>query len=212
VFDVCFRRTNCVSVDCASRSLSLSLFCMALVVLGFTFFAPLSMHNFRSGPSVRDATASRSPNNLDSHLIDPVLVYSTFLGGPIIPSGNQGATATFVDSLGNIYLAGSTTSPSFPITSGGVPSVPVTFVSKIDPNGQKLLFSTYVNGLDDVEALAVDAAGNVYIVGESFACGPPLPYCLPIPAGTTPYQAAAIGRNIGIVELNNTATAVLNAT
>jgi hypothetical protein len=61
-------------------------------------------------------------------LFDPVLVYSTFLGGPNVAGQSgpsllpQSATVLFVDGSGNAYVAGTTNSPSFPVTPGVVQS------------------------------------------------------------------------------------------
>jgi hypothetical protein len=108
-------------------------------------------------------------------LIDPVLVYSTFLGGPQAvgqgPPG-QGATVIFVDGSGNAYLGGTTNSGNFPVTPGViVPSNPQSydlgFVSKIDPTGQSLLFSTYVDGMSSVSALVLDSSGNIFVAGNA---------------------------------------------
>lgn len=141
-------------------------------------------------------------------LFDPVLVYSTGTGNS--PT-QQKATAFFVDSAGNAYVAGPTSSASFPVTPGVVePSNAnrnlLGFLSKIDPTGKSLLFSTYLDGIYAISAMAVDANGNVYIAGRTGNSQPPLP----IPPGTTPFQATP--KAIGILKLNNKATAVLNAT
>jgi hypothetical protein len=143
-------------------------------------------------------------------LFDPVLAYSTFLGGAN-GSSSQGATAFSVDSSGNAYVAGPTGSASFPVTPGVVEPNNANrnllgFLSKIDPTGKSLLFSTYLDGIYAISAMAVDANGNVYIAGRTGNSQPPLP----IPSGTTPFQATP--KAIGILKLNNTATAVLNAT
>lgn len=146
----------------------------------------------------------------DPNLVfDPVLVYSTFLGGPNDSSALQGATAFFVDTAGNTYVAGNTTSTDFPVTPGVVgPNPGATFVSKIDPTGKTLVFSTYVPGLYEVNGLAVDTLGEIYVAGMT------CPMCssgpLYIPPGATPFQGTP--RSLGIIKLNSTATKVLNAT
>ena len=110
-------------------------------------------------------------------VIDPVLTYSTYLGG----TGNEAVTAAKVDAAGNLYIIGSTTSTNFPSVSGlqsataGANS-PVNqarfgdaFVAKLNPAGTALLYSTYLGGSGDdlATALAVDAAGNAYIAGAT---------------------------------------------
>ncbi|HUB82418.1 MAG TPA: SBBP repeat-containing protein [Bryobacteraceae bacterium] len=111
------------------------------------------------------------------------LVYSTYLGG----SNDEQGFAIAVDSAGDAYVAGATQSANFPTASayqstykggGGSPAFCcgsssgfVTFgdgfVSKLNPAGSALLFSTYFGGsLDDaVATLALDSSGNVYAGG-----------------------------------------------
>jgi hypothetical protein len=101
-----------------------------------------------NGTSLLRGNRAANPNLL----IDPVLAYSTFLGGPQsagFDGSLQGAAVIFVDGSGNAYLGGPTNSGNFPTTPGVVvPSSPqpnaLGFVSKIDPTGQSLLFSTYI--------------------------------------------------------------------
>jgi len=126
------------------------------------------------------------PYDHDKELvIDPVVVYGSYLGGT---RDDSVATMT-VDSSGSIYLAGSTNSSDFPITAGsydptfnGGPcpmgtymGVPINrycrdvFVTKLNPLGTALVFSTYVGGVggDDAYAMAVDTNGNVYVTGAT---------------------------------------------
>ncbi len=96
------------------------------------------------------------------------LIYSTYLGSTADDQGQDIA----VNSLGEVYLIGSTTSASFPITKavqlsigGGVDG----FITKLDSSGSGLLFSTFVSGSgpDHATRLALDAAGNAYVVGDT---------------------------------------------
>jgi uncharacterized protein (TIGR03437 family) len=80
-------------------------------------------------------------------VIDPVLVYSTFVDGF---SSAFGA----VDGAGNVYLSG-------PTTGGG------SFVKKLDPTGTSVIYSTYIGGAGSA-AIALDAAGNVYLTGFGY--------------------------------------------
>jgi Beta-propeller repeat len=150
-------------------------------------------------------------------IFDPVLVYSTLLGGTSNNTGanpqSQEVAAIFVDSSGNLYVTGSTNGSDFPVTPGVVgPANPnsnyVGFLSKLDPTGH-LIFSTYLFGMTIGSAVAVDPSnGNIIVAGQSIAYDKPTP--LPIPTGTTPFNASA--SDISIVRLNSTATAILNAT
>lgn len=97
------------------------------------------------------------------------LVYSTFLGGSNDDSGNGIA----VDSRGNAYIAGTTSSTNFPITTDAIQTTlngtSNAFVSKLDPTGKNLLFSTYLggNGSDIAWSINVDNSGNAYVVGTT---------------------------------------------
>src|ERR1041384_3161814 len=100
-------------------------------------------------------------------VIDPTLVYSTYLGGSADDSGNSITT----DSSGNVYVTGTTASTNFPThtpafaTSKGLEDI---FVSKIDAAGANVLYSTYVggSGRDRAGAIAIDSSGNAYLVGR----------------------------------------------
>lgn len=106
-------------------------------------------------------------------VIDPVLVYSTYLGGSNDESdwlwGPVFGIA--VDAAGNTYVTGSTTSVDFPTTTGADRTLDGSqdaFVTKLTPTGA-VLYSTYVGGpCDDIaNDVAVDAAGNAYITGRA---------------------------------------------
>ena len=99
-------------------------------------------------------------------VIDPTLVYSTYLGGGF----GDGGQAIAVDSAGNVYVAGTTLATNFPTVN----PVQATnhgstegFVTKINPAGTALVYSTYLGGTDadGVSGIAVDSAGNVYLTG-----------------------------------------------
>jgi hypothetical protein len=103
------------------------------------------------------------------------LLYSTYLGGSSSDSGNSIA----LDSAGNIYLTGSTSSTNFPTvmplqdTIGGGSDV---FVSKLNPTGSALLDSTYLggDGSEGGNGIAVDKGGNIYVVGSTSSSNFPL--------------------------------------
>src|SRR2546426_194382 len=102
-------------------------------------------------------------------MIDPVLSYSTYLGGDNFDQPN----GIVVDSAGNAYVAGFTSSSNFPAPSGALETAYVgssdAFVSKLSPSGSSLVYSTYLGGsfTDQALALAVDSSGSVYIAGQT---------------------------------------------
>jgi len=109
-------------------------------------------------------------------VIDPVLVYSTYLGG----NANDEGWTIAVDGAGAVYVAGETDSTTFPTVSpiqavygGGLADA---FVTKINPAGTALVYSTYLGGsFDDyASAIAVDASGNAYITGSTYSTDFPL--------------------------------------
>ena len=117
------------------------------------------------------------------------LVYSTYLAGSVTDS----SAGIAVDSSGNAYIAGSTNSPDFPVTHGayqtvcspeldeqggfcgasaivskcGAQGYPDGFVTKLDPSGSAIVYSTFLGGSlnDYLTGIAVDAAGEAYVSG-----------------------------------------------
>ena len=108
-------------------------------------------------------------------VIDPVLVYSTRLGG----AGGDAGYAIALDTAGNAYVTGDTASTNFPgakplqRTLRGSTDV---FVAKLSADGSQLIYSTYLGGSDaDVGyGIAVDAAGSAYITGDTRSTDFPL--------------------------------------
>lgn len=99
-------------------------------------------------------------------VIDPVLSYSTYLGG----SGGDEGHAIAVDAAGNAYITGFTTSFDFP-TAAPLQSMSAdgldAFVTKLNAAGTALIYSTYLGGdnTDIANGIAVDTAGNAYVTG-----------------------------------------------
>ena len=103
-------------------------------------------------------------------VIDPILFYSTYLGGSGLDLVHGGNIA--VDSSGNAYVTGLTESPNFPTTSGSFqsafgPGSRDVFITKLNPTGSGLVYSTFVGGSNEAagSALALDSAGNAYVTG-----------------------------------------------
>jgi hypothetical protein len=104
-------------------------------------------------------------NRREPLVIDPVLAYSTYLGG----SGDDSGIAIAVDSEGNTYLTGSTNSPDFPTVNPIQPTryATLAFVTKMNADGTALLYSTYLgrSNYGYGAGIAVDQAGNAYVGG-----------------------------------------------
>ena len=89
-------------------------------------------------------------------------------------AGTDEGKDVVVDDVGNIYITGATNSSGW--TSGGFDTTYAggkdAFVVKLNPSGQ-LLWSTYLGGnsTDAGKSIAVDEAGNVYVVGGSWSSG-----------------------------------------
>ena len=96
------------------------------------------------------------------------LVYSTFLGGGDVDQG----TAITVDAQGAAYVAGNTNSTNFPTTGplqGAKAGEADAFVTKLDPGGSTVVYSTYLGGggPDGANAIAVDRTGSAHVVGTT---------------------------------------------
>lgn len=112
-------------------------------------------------------------------VIDPVLSYSTLLGG----NGIDQAFGIAVDAQGSAYITGATTSFQFPTTPGAFNTDVLNgaFVTKLDPTGSSLVYSTFLSGIaagtvvvsgspvTTATAIAVDSSGNAYITGATTA-------------------------------------------
>jgi hypothetical protein len=103
------------------------------------------------------------------------LLYSTYLGGNGVESGNDIA----VDAAGRAVVVGNTTSSTFPTVRPVQPSLGGNFdgfVTKFSADGTTLLFSTYLGGSDPDEGhgVALDAAANVYVTGRASSTNFPI--------------------------------------
>jgi uncharacterized repeat protein (TIGR01451 family) len=98
-------------------------------------------------------------------LIDPVISYSTYLTG----TNTDTPAGIAVDSSGYAYITGTTLSTDFPVTSGTYQGSGDVFVTKLNPSGTGLVYSTFIGGTsqDIARGIAIDNAGNAYVTGST---------------------------------------------
>jgi beta-propeller repeat-containing protein len=142
-------------------------------------------------------------------IVDPVLSYSTYLGGS---GGDQGAGIA-VDSDGNAYITGRTTSADFPTTLGAFQSVASpaganAYVTKLNPTGSALVYCTYLGGSGDDKgaAIAVDASGNAYVTGTTRSTD------FPTTAGAFQPTLAGGSSNAFVTKIASTGSALVYST
>ena len=138
-------------------------------------------------------------------VIDPVISYSTFLGG----SGADAANALAVDSTGAVYVAGFTESYNFPTlnpvqaaNAGGND----VFVAKLNPAGNALVYATYLGGRGDDRAfgIAVDSTGAAYVTGWTQSAN--------FPVRNAMQASLAGGQNAFLVKLTPTGNGLAYST
>ena len=144
-------------------------------------------------------------------VIDPVLIYSTYLGG----SGTDFGNGVAVDSSGNAYVTGQTSSPDFPATKPAGVCVGTcgtganynAFVAKLNAAGSALVYSTYLggSGQDHGNGIAVDSSGSAYVTGWTTSADFPT---------VNPWQATnkSVSGTAFVAELDSTGSALVYST
>jgi Beta-propeller repeat len=134
------------------------------------------------------------------------LIYSTYLGG----TGYDLATGIAIDQLGNAYVSGYNYTAGFPTTPGAYqPSSKGpydAFITKLNPGGSALVFSTYLGGTaDDYAAgIAIDSLSNVYVTGLTLSSNFPMQNALQPTSGGS-YDAF-------VTKLNSAGSALIYST
>lgn len=142
-------------------------------------------------------------------VIDPVFSYSSYLGG----SGSDAAYGIAVDETGSVYVTGYTSSTNFPTVNplqpnrGGSGLVLNAFVTKLDPSGTTVVFSTYVGGSggDAGVGIALDNSNNIYVVGTTSSSDFPT-------AGAPFQQFKSGGQDTFVAKLNPLGNALVYST
>jgi hypothetical protein len=165
--------------------------------------------NFPTTPGAFQTSLSGGRNAFVTKLnpTGSALVYSTYLGGSSFDQGYGVA----VDSGGDAYVTGFTESSNFPTTSGAfqtsLPGFANAFVTKLNPSGSGLVYSTYLGGssVDEGFGIAVDSGGNAYVTGVTESANFP----------TTPgaFQTSLPGAgNAFVTKLNPAGSALVYST
>jgi hypothetical protein len=143
-------------------------------------------------------------------IIDPVLSYATYLGGSSADLGSDIA----VDAAGSAYVTGVTVSADFPTTLGAFDTTfnggDEAFVTKLNPTGSALVFSTYLGGsrTDQGAGIAVDATSQAYVTGVTVSFDFPTT----LGAFDTTFNAGNDANDAFVTKLNPAGSALVYST
>jgi CSLREA domain-containing protein len=176
-----------------------------LVAANYSLLLFESPQAIRLTPQVQIQLASYDRSR--TLIIDPVLNYSTYLGGS---DAEEDIKAIATDAAGNVYVAGQTRSINFPVTIGaydttanGGGSSNDIFITKRSLSG--ITYSTYLGGSsnDRTTDIAIDGFGNVYVGGDTGSLDYPL---------LNAFQATNQGADAVLTKLNATGSALIYST
>jgi len=186
---------------------------------GYAYVAGSTLsYDFPTTPGAFDTTYSFGDmHNAFVAKLDPAgsdLLYATFLGGSDDECNFGGYPFVYcsitVDGNGNAYIAGLTASADFPTTAGALDRTlggeSDVFVTKLNPGGTALVYSTFLGGTRDEYgyAIAVDGDENAYVTGATAS--------LDFPTTPGAYDTTTIGSDAFIVKMNPAGSALLYAT
>jgi hypothetical protein len=177
---------------------------LAVDAAGYTYIAAISAStNFPIVNAVQNHNAGGHDAIAVKIAPGGSVVYATYLGG----SSSDFANGLTIDSLGNAYIFGDTSSSDLPVLNAIQPTYSGktdVFLAKLDPNGA-LLYFTYIGGSGDDAARSgkVDAAGNLYFCGETSSTNFPT---------VNPIQGFGGDLDMFLIGLNPTGSAMLFST
>jgi hypothetical protein len=137
------------------------------------------------------------------------LLYSTYLGGSGSNNMGDAGVGIAVDSAGNAYVTGATSSSDFPTTAGAFQTTLKSshfgnaFVTKLNASGTALVYSTYLGGggADTSEGIAVDGSGNAYVAGNTWLSD--------FPTTVGAFQTTPGISNVFVTKLNASGTGLI---
>ncbi len=136
-------------------------------------------------------------------VIDPVLSYSTYLGGNNADYGNSIA----VDASGSAYVTGLTYSTDFPTLNPYQTDQADydLFVTKLSSSGNSLIYSTYLGGSNEDRgySIAVDGSGSAYVTGRTYSTDFPT---------LNPYQTDQSGADVFVTKLSSSGSSLIYST
>lgn len=137
------------------------------------------------------------------------LIYSTFIGG----SGRDQGETIYLESSGAVVVAGYTQSSGFPTTGGAFDttysSLTDAFITKLNADGNALVFSTFFGGntLEEIRSVTEDSSGNIYVTGYTYSTAA----TFPLSSGA--FQTTRIGETDAFVsKLNSSGTTLIYST
>jgi hypothetical protein len=174
---------------------------------------PVSANAFQRGPQIPANCPGCANDHTDGFVFKlnatgSALTYSTYLGGASDIDDPRGIA---VDASGNAYVMGDTNSIDFPVTAGAFQTTAHgngdMFLTKLNPTGSGLVFSTYIGGsnVDNGERVVIDGAGNSYLLGFSSSLD------FPITAGA--FQTTNRGAfDLTVTKVNSSGTNLVYST
>jgi len=150
--------------------------------------------------------------------IDPVVIYSTYVGGSGSAGGGDMAMGIALDAAGDAYIGGITFSADLKQVSGTFPTAPTPvttggssgFVAELNPTGTAALYLTYLGGAtgvgtqDGIQAIAVDIGNNVYVTGFTQSSDFPLSQAPNLPLEPTAPASIGMQGSAFVTRLNPT--------